>query len=405
MGRSVPVIMLLMVVATRAAFTGAFSDAPPRGAAQTIAAAPEGGWTFPYTDPRAIHREGVVYFGYIRGSDGSVVIAAHDEAAGTTDETVLSSALEVDDHDHPALLIRESDQRIMAFWTKHGDTAVRYKVSTNPLDISAFGAERTVTSLITGTYTYAIPVEHGGVLRLFSRVTASGDNETQMSVSSDDGATWATAVRLHDLTYTKVAVGDRVHILASDHPSGGQTSIYHFTLDADGTRRKSDGSVISASLPLQGSDMTVAYDGSMTRAWIWDAALDGQYPVAAFATFPGNDGSDHRARVARWDGSAWSSSEVAAMGTTIHTTDIPQAEPFYSGGVAIDRDEPDITYVSRKVGAHWLLYRYPGAVLLSASTGKITRPAAVQSPGRMRVLAMSGTYDGYLDYEVATVGG
>lgn len=401
----------MVLLATAALFTGGVPDASARGLAVPMSDAPEGGWSW-FCDPRAVQHEDVLYFGYVRGSDGSVVVAAWD--GSTLTETVIAPELQVNDHDYPSLLIRASDQRIIAFYTKHLDTTVRYRVSTNPLDISAWGSEQTVSGKVAGSYTYTMPVqlsgEAGQPLRLFYRnhVTADGgDQELHYSKSDDGGATWGSAIRLSDLNYHKIATtATRIHFFGTQHPNSGQTSLYHFYLDTpSGEWRKSDGTaLVSPSFPLQPSDMTVVYDGSTTRAWVWDAAMDGDDPVVAFATFPGNDGSDHRANVARWDGDSWNVEEVAAMGGTIHPSSSPQPEPFYSGGIAIDRGDPRIVYVSRKVGSDWHLFRYPGAVQLTSGSGKRVRPAAVENAGSIRALAMSGTYSGYTDYSVGTVG-
>lgn len=405
-------LRLVTLLATAALFTGSVADAEPRGSAIDVTDAPDGGWTWPFSSRLALHRDGVVYFGYVRGSDGSVVVGAYDEATDSVTSTVIASEFDVDDHSAPGLLIRESDGRIMAFYTAHiGETNVRYRVSTNPLDITSWGSEQTITGLVAGTYTYTSPVEAGGALYVFTRtrVTADSDDmELTYSKSTDGGSTWASAVRLSDLAYTKVAVdGDLIHFLQSQHPDTGQTSVYHFYMDASaGTFHTSDGTTISASKPYQPSDLTTVYDGSTTRAWVWDIAVDSDGdPVATFATFPGNDGSDHRAQRATWNGSSWSVSEVAQMGTTIHPTDYPEGVPqdFYSGGIVIDRADTRVSYVSRQVGSDWQLFRYPGAVQLTSGTGKNVRPVAVHDPGRIRALAMAGTYTTYVDYSVGTI--
>lgn len=402
----------MVLIATAAVLTGGSPDVSARGLAVPMSDAPEGGWSW-FADPRAVQHEGVLYFGYVRGTDGSVMVATWD---GTTlSETVIASELQVNDHAYPSLLIRASDERIIAFYTKHLDTTVRYRVSTNPLDISEWGAEQTVGNKVAGQYTYTMPVqlsgEYGQPIRLFYRVHVTddgGDQELSYSKSDDDGATWGSGVRLSDLNYTKVAAnGTRIHFFGTQHPDSGQTSLYHFYFDSpSGEWRKSDGTaLVSPSFPLQTSDMTLVYDGSTTRAWVWDAAMDGDYPVVAFATFPGNDGSDHRANVARWDGDSWGVDEIAQMGADIHPGEQPEGngQIFYSGGIAIDRGDPRIVYVSRQVGSDWHIFRYPGAVQLTSGSVKHIRPVAVHAPGRFRALAMAGTYTSYVDFSVGTI--
>lgn len=404
-----------MAIATSMVFVGGVPDAPARGYGREVLDA--GGWCW-FADPRAIHRDGVTYFGFVRGSDGSVVVAAYDHATKSVSSTVIASAFQANDHASPSVHIRGSDARIVVFYTSHLDSTVRYKVSTNPLDISAFGPEQTVANKVAGQYTYTYPVElPGDDLRLFYRnhVTAdSGDTELHLSVWN--GSAWAPAVRLHDLTYTKLAVhGDRIHFLVSGHPNTVQTSVYHFYFDLSANAYfTSAGVEIEASHPFQTSDLTLVYDGSTTRAWVWDIATDADgSPVAVFATFPGNDGSDHRYQYATWDGSAWDVNEIVAAGTRIPTNDLPQAEAFYSGGVVLDHADPSLVYASVKVGSQWHMRRYStedGGASWSHvdldTGGKAVRPVAVRdSTPTLRALWMRGTYTNYLTYDVDTIGG
>jgi hypothetical protein len=389
-----------------------------------LTSAPAGGWTW-YNDPRALEYDGVLYFGYVRGSDGSVVVAKWD--GSTVSETVIASAFEVDDHDNPSLLVRASDSRLMAFYSKHSTSgAAKYRVTTNVLpDISAWDAAQTLTPVVAGDYTYAMPVqlsgEAGAPIRLFYRRYTGTDYDFELNYnrSDDDGANWLSANRLHASTYTKIATdATHIHFACSDHPRWhGQTSIYHFYWDsAAGTWHDSAGDEITPGGPpmIDTDDMTVVYDGATTRAWIHDIALDAAGdPVIVFATFPDNDGSDHRYQYARWTGTEWSVNEVVAAGGTIAETEIGGVlEDYYSGGVALDQDDPSIVYASVESAGDWEVRRYVtsdgGASwwysVISSGTGKHVRPVGVRDGSLARALWMTGTYDDYIDYSTGTSG-
>jgi hypothetical protein len=407
----------MALVATGALFTGSVPTPTPRYSAFEVH--DSGGWAW-FTDPRGVQSGGKVFFGYQDGPTGDVVAASYDLSAGIVVETVLHAALEQDDHDNPGILVRASDQKVVYWYSAHVGADIFYRVSSSALDVSSFAAEQTMTNLVSGGHTYAMPVqlsgEAGTPIRLFGRTHVSGDPEMTYNRSDDGGATWSAGVRLHDLAYTKIATtATAIHFFCSDHPGEGAERIYHFYLDTSGTPawRKSDGTaLVSPSFPLQTSDMTLVYDGAGTTVWVHDLAMDGDTPVGVFATFPTT--TDHRYRYARWNGSAWVTTQIVAAGTYIVTDLTHDAnQVYYSGGVALDQSDPSIVYASVGLGGgRWDIYRYEtqdyGTTfegLALTTSGKNIRPTGVRNPDdRLRVVWMRGTYADYLDYDVATWG-
>lgn len=391
----------------------------------SVAASPSGGWTW-FTDPRAVHASGSTFFGYVNDA-GDVAVRAYDHGTDTTGaETVLSAALEQDDHDNPSLLVRASDSKVLAFYSKHDDTTVRLRTSSAALDVSAFGSEVSLDAALGGSdYTYPCPIQLTGEasdpIWLFYRDIAGATParyDLTYSKSTDGGATWSAGTRVTniDRAYWKIVQASPTRIdfaLTDTHPAYGNGSIYHVYYEG-GAWFKSDGTSAGA-LPLDTSDMTLVYDGTTTPAWVHDIAIDpgtGR-PRIVFATFPGT--TDHRYRAGTWSGSAWSTAEIVAAGTYIPTAGVGAnpVEAYYSGGVVLDHGDPDTVWASVQTGAgRWDIYGYhtsDGGVSWTGSaltsSGKNIRPAPViGADNGLRVMWMLGTYASYVDYTVGTEG-
>lgn len=365
-------------------------------------------------DPRAVAKDGTTYFGYCSGDDGNACVRSITGGVVSA-ETVLASALDTpaDDHAAPSLLIRP-DGRIVAFYTPGDGPTLACRISTSPGDISAFGSPITInTASAGGINTYSQPILIDGTIHLFFRnTTPAPEFDWSVVSSTDGGATWSskTTIMRQGLgrrSYWKIAQdGDRIHFaVANGHPMHDtDTSIFHFYWD--GTYRLSDGTPMG-SPPFDSSDMTPVYDGTTTRAWVWDIAIDDGDPRIVFATFPST--ADIRYQYATWDGAAWSVDEIAAAGGHISNG----AEPYYAGGVVIDRLDPRVVYASRQVSGQWEMFRYAtpddGATwsplaLTSASSDKNIRPVPVAGSDGLRVVWMVGTYAVYTDYSVGTNG-
>lgn len=394
-----------------------------------VAASPSGGWTW-FTDPRAVYFGGRTYFGYVNGS-GDVAVRSWDHATRTvSSETVLHAALEVDDHDNPSLLVRDSDHRLLAFYSKHDDTTMRLRASTTSLDTDpdlsdGFDAELSLDASLGGSdYTYPCPIqllgEASDPVHLFYRDIAGGSParyDLTMATSTNGGGTWGAGTRITNINraYWKIVQTSDTRIdiaVTSTHPAYGNGSIYHAYYEG-GAWYKSDGTSAGA-LPLDTSDMTLVYDGTSTPAWVWDIAVDGSgNPHILYATFPTT--TDHRYNAARWSGSAWSSAEVAAAGTYIPTAAVGggSIEVYYSGGAVFDHADPDTVWASVQTGSgRWDVYRYRTADagaswsgVARTVAGKNVRPAPVYgAAAALGVLWMSGTYASYVSYTVGTDG-
>lgn len=380
---------------------------------------PDGAWSW-FGDPRAVRFNGNTYLGFV-SFKGSIFIGQ------IPDNNPLSVryysprvALEVDDHANPSILVRDSDSKIMLWYSAHNGSSLYQVVSTNAEDVSALEAEVDLDSSLGGVqYTYPSPIQLTGEandpIYLFfrDRDGVGGDFLWSFSKSEDGGATWSARTVLYsngaNHPYFKAVQNGTSRIdfaVSSGHPAHLATSsIYHFYYEG-GSYYKTDGTLIgdSGDLPLAPADLTLVYDGTITRGWIWDIAIDGSgHPVIVYGTYPST--TDHRYNYARWNGSSWSSTELAAAGGTI---DASEVEDYYSGGVHLDHSDVDTVYLSREVSSQWELYKYTTAnngasfaseALTSSSSAKNVRPyVPLNRGGGINVLWMYGDYGFYTNY-------
>lgn len=389
---------------------------------EDIAAAPSGGWTW-FQEPRAVQYNGVVYFGYVNGSGDIAIRTINATTLAVSAETVLHAALEADDHDNPTILIRDSDKRIIVFYTRHGGAQMYKRVSTNPEDISAFDAEVDLDASLGGAaYTYPSPVqllsEANDPIWLFYRDPVD-DNTTAMrySKSTDGGATWAAQTLLYSdsgrSAYWKVTSDGlgRIDFAVSDgHPFYDATvKIGHFYYEG-GTFYQTDGSAFVGAPPYDFTDVSEIYAGS-PKGWVWDVAVDSVtgYPRVTYSTWPSKD--DARLHWARWTGTAWESHEVATGGSK----DFAQNQSYYTGGIVLDHEDTNVVYCSREIDGQYEMWRYTtadngstwtGEQLTFRSGGINIRPVSIRNHGAnlAALWLYAPYYAGYLTYSAGTRG-
>jgi hypothetical protein len=382
-----------------------------------------GGWSW-YTNPRVLWHDDKLFLSSVE-SDGRLFAIERDDATGAANGRVLGS-LTSDEHTGASILRRASDGKLLYASTGHDTSYLYLSVSSAADSVAGFAAATNLDGSLGGSiYSYPTLIqlvdEANDPIYLFWR---EGNNSSTYafyySVSTSDGATWAAGTRFVEngsgpsswqrpyFIYAKNG-GARIDFACTDgHPSTVATnSIYHFYYEG-GNFYKSDGTLIGGTgdLPLTPADMTKVYDGTTVRGWTWDIAIDSSgYPVIVYATFP-TAASDHRYRYARWTGSAWTDNEICTAGGPLYA-----AEPYYSGGVTVDKVDPSIVWASRNTGGQWEIYRYAtgdngatwtNTAITSGSSQVQARPYC--PPGKsMRPVWWTGTYSSYTSYNLRLV--
>ncbi len=292
---------------------------------------------------------------------GDIQISSYTPTSGERSLAQLDTRLERDDHSVASLLALP-DGRFAAFYTRHDGFPHLYtRVTERAGDLSAWQPK--LRHSFDYDVTYTNPFLIGDRLMMFIR---GRETNPTLIATPDLGATWSDGAQLLDsgergydgrvfdhrpyVKYVSDGAGT-VHLLYTDgHPAEFlRNSIYHL-IYRDNALWRSDGTRVASAKPsdqplLAPDAGTLVYDGTALpggQAWTWDAALDvdGQ-PIAVFSTFPDPKRSffDHEYRYARWDGTRWQVHVIGHAGTGIY-----QAEGFYSGGIALDPDDPRIVY-------------------------------------------------------------
>ena len=119
-------------------------------------------------------------------------------------------------------------------------------------------------------------------------------------------------------------------------------------------------------LPIDPGGADLVHDANATgvSAWVWDVAADSSgRPAIVYAAFP--EGTDHRYRYARWDGSHWHDNEITPAGAWFSSAHVPPGARlaratflYYSGGLALDHEDPSVVYLSRPVDGTFEIERW-----------------------------------------------
>lgn len=393
-------------------------------ASSAIAATPpvrtlgDGAWSW-FADPRAVRYDGArqqTYVGWV-ARDGDIKVSAFDHVSLQRTTARLESKLQVDDHSNPALQVLP-DGRLRVFYSAHNGRSLFYRTSTRPEDVTAWDPREKLPTNTPGGFgsTYPNPVHLSGERRsyLFWR----GGNYNPTFASQADGAdTWSPAATLVSVPgerpYAKYETNgtDSIDVAFTNaHPQEApDVNVYYARYRAGGLYRADGARIGTLGQPITPAQADLVYDGA-ANAWVHDIALDAAgRPVIVLATFPSP--SDHRYRYARWTGSAWVSSEITPAGGSIS---LDGQQPYYSGGVTLDHEDPSVVYLSRDVGGTFEVetWRTPdgGATwtrtpVTAGSSSANVRPVSprglIPFSGDFSVVWLHGTYTSYVDYRTS----
>ena len=421
----------------------------------------DGGWCW-FQDERVIVVGKRLVFGSVAAGRhaperrGAVEATAVDLETGAISRVRLSEAPippagTYDDHNAPALAVR-GDGRLLAVYAGHGvENRFRYRISARPGDAAEWGPERSFAPSESSRITYSNLhrlSEAGGRIYNFFRGL---DDLFKPSVawSDDGGESWASGGVVIDVPsevrhrpYVKYASDgrDSVHLVYTEgHPRDFDNGVFHVVL-RDGRLLRSDATPVaslSEGLAEPRLGTRVFEGGADDVAWVADLELDAAgRPFAAYSIQkgsaglpPGQGGSDHRYRLARWTGARWQDEEIAFAGTRLYP-----GEDDYTGGIALVPGDPDTVFLSTNADPatglplssasdgrrHWEIFRGDrdgarrGAAAASPwrwtpvtqdSTQDNLRPVVPRTAsGEPIVLWLRGRYRGYTDYDLEVVG-
>lgn len=385
-----------------------------------------GSWCW-FSDPRAVKFKGSkdkTYFGYI-DNYGNVTIASLNHSTGNIEKRVIFDNLQVDDHDNPSILI-DTLGYLYVFFNKHGGPVpLFFTRSLKPEDISEWTDirrlelnDRNYYPGFNDTYTYTNPVmlsSENNRIYIFWRGI---DNKPNYSYSDDHGESWSKGrifilpERIYSMRrpYLKVYSDgkSKIHFAFTDgHPNMEKENSIYYMFYEGGSFHKANGQKIRelGDIPVNPSETDIVYDAKLTKqkAWIWDVAQNNYgNPVLVYAKFPSD--SAHIYCYAVWNVSGWNNYDLVNSGKWFPQT-LPgtvETEPNYSGGLNIDKENPNIVYLSvnrdgvfeiekwMNKGRKWIV-----EAVTHGSVRNNVRPFAVrnaEADDPLQVLWMSNSY-------------
>lgn len=280
-----------------------------------------------FSRPKALYNAGLnkTWIGqqHNNGTGYSHNIVTLNNATGVVSTFKIGTVLELDDHDEPTILARASDNKLFTCYSEHAGPLIRYRLSTNALDASAWGAETAISPNGTNTYTYSscFQVVNGDIYIFYRdtdllkarwcyiKSTDGGVNFGTFTQYSADEGTGAT----YNLIYQNKTNKDIIHFIGSPHPNEGlaNNKVIHFYFNAGtDTWHKSDGTDITADLPLEYPDATTIFAKTdPEQVWIESIMLDSNgYPRVLMTYFPDIDTNFKLKYLyyTEWNGSSWS---------------------------------------------------------------------------------------------------
>lgn len=401
----------------------------------------DGGWCW-YQDPRVVISDGKLVIAGLDGQFGDVRLGVFDlrseEIEGVA---VLHEKLEVDDHDVPALYARP-DGSMLAVWAKHAHEKIHYYSISSPGNYLEWGERREFhhdydhRAGVTYMNLYFLQNEN----LLYNLFRDGPSFNPSFITSADHGETWGNRTHFiaNDVSgrhrpYARYIQLDEstIGISYTDaHPRVYGNSLYYAHY-SNGAFHQVDGAKIRdlKDGPLRTSEGEKIFAGSETSkkpfecesvpnsAWTCAMGKDMKNnPHIGYSCYL--DNSDHRYRIASWDGERWNDREIAYAGKCLYFW-----ESSYTGLMAFDPEDPTKVYISGDVdpatgedkgGKHEIYAATIEAdddistirweAITSGSKHRNIRPIVVAGEGYKVLLWLQGPWFTFTSYDVDVVG-
>ena len=377
-----------------------------------------GAWSW-FADQKSLHYDEDGINEDVTGwaaQNGDVDVASVNQVSGLENLSILDSGFWEDDHADPALLV-EPDGDITAYWSVHDGTEMYYQTTQYPGNITSWQPRQQLPFNTAGDYGYTYPnpvilSSEGDKEYLFWR----GGNWEPTYSTIMPGGNWTPAQTLINVVgqrpYLKVATNGKNVIglaFSTGHPDNYETDIAYMAIKNDNLYN-ADGQLLQPldDSPVVPSNEEIVYNAKANhniRSWIMDTALDSKNnPVILYTLYP-KSGAQYW--YARWNGKKWDKSFITAAGPTIEAD-----EPHYVGGAVLDHSDPNLVYLSTKIGANWQIELWQTAndgtswteAQLTSGNSNSYRPVLAQNlPGANKgpatsFLTMNGVYNSYTDF-------
>jgi len=257
------------------------------------------------------------------GTGFSQCISEYDYLTGSKSTTRLGSVTDQDDH-NCASLVNLSNGKLFACYSEHPGNSLKWRISENIDDSTEWSEEQNSDPGNGGyVYTQAFEDSSNNIFMFFRDDFPAAIGGWSYIKSNDGGGAFSgyTKFIFHNATnrgyilpYQDQGNKDIIHFVCSfSHPDADtDNSIYHFYFNCSTeTFHKSDGTNITANLPLQPED-DCSVIMSVTRpdsAWIEDIIVKNGNPRVLMNFFPNAKNNNTLIKdlyYSECDGVAWS---------------------------------------------------------------------------------------------------
>ena len=335
----------------------------------------KGAWCW-FADPRALSYEnesGTInstYLGYI-DIHGNIKATQINHLTNKTNEVLIRSCFQPDDHDNPTFLVLP-DERIIIFYSRHTDErCFYYRISQKPGDITVLGKEMRLETANNTTYPSPFILSDDpnhiylcwrgiGWHPTIARLTLPDADDI---INFDWGPYQIIRSKMGGngvRPYAKyVSNGkDKIYVAyTTTHPDNQSINYIYLNYmeintkelkDIRGNRLSTIGESalhdVDATQDYKNSYPYAVVDDTPLRNWLWEVTLDREdKPVIAIVHISDKKDS-HDYYYAKWTGSEWQRTFLSNAGGHFHQT--PSLELCYSGGMAIDKTNPQVIYGS-----------------------------------------------------------
>jgi hypothetical protein len=333
--------------------------------------------------------------------------------------TQLGSVYEKDDHNQCQIIIRQSDNRLIAFYTEHNGTRLRYRISLHPLDSKTWGGEKVLNPY--SSYSYLSPYQNNnGHIYIFFRVRVSGVSTWYYMKSTDGAETFGSAVELFGAGATHnylISCQDdnKIHFAASNgHPqtnSNININVYHFYFDMDNDiAYNSDG--VALVLPLSNSTITlVSQTTANNTSWILDVTVKNGNPRVLFIYYPNGRVNGFYVKelfFAEYNNGWVTPIKISETMQGYIEDDYSIQEYAYDGASRFDTVNPDIIWMPKQVNGILEIHKVDLGVnpmyveqLTFNSEKNNWRPISVPSDVNNLLWLRNNGYFMYTDYDIS----
>lgn len=335
--------------------------------------AQEGAWCW-FADPRATHYEneaGTINMSYVGYIDvhGNVKATQYNFLTGEKNDVLVRSYFQPDDHNNPTFLVLP-DERVLIIYSRHTDEpAFYYRISRKPGDITDLGEEKCLKTKNNTTYPSPFLMSDDpthwylcwrgiGWHPTMGRLTLPDENDDVRFDWGPYQMVQSTGARPYAKYYSNGR--DKLYVTyTTGHPDNEQPNWVYFNVininkggeptleDIKGNKLstiKNGTFAVNKTADYKSKYPNTVVDApSNLRDWVWQIALDKQdRPCIAMVKINGGK-SQHEYYYAKWTGSAWRLTDLADGGGKFHPSN---TEYCYSGGEALDPQNPNIIYLS-----------------------------------------------------------